>query len=110
MKDNSKVFVLAGLLLAIGLVLLVSPFASSSPDGLNRVAIDKGFDEQQKPHALDDSPLAGYAVTGVDGERAGKGLSGLIGVVITFGVGLGLFGALRSFRDRKGAGVPKETP
>ena len=107
MKDNTKIFILSGLLVAIGLALLVSPFASSSPDGLNKVAIDKGFDEQQEAHALEESPLAGYVVKGVDGEKMSKGLSGLIGVLITFGVGLALFGALRSFRDGKERGSPR---
>jgi hypothetical protein len=97
-KENAKLFVAAGLLLAGGLALLVSPFASGSPDGLNRVAIDKGFDKSATDHALDGSPVAGYAVGGVDDERVGKGLSGLIGVLLTFGVGLALFAALRSFR------------
>ena len=107
MKDNLKLFILSGLLVTIGLALFVSPFASSSPDGLNKVAIDKGFDEQEEAHTLDDSPLAGYTVKGVDGERVRKGVSGLIGVLITFGVGLALFGALRSFRDRNEAGSPR---
>ncbi len=110
MKDNIKLFIFSGLFVAIALALLVSPFASSSPDGLNKVAIDKGFDEQAEAHALDESPLAGYAVKNVDGERVSKGLSGLIGVLITFGIGLALFGALRSLRDRNGAGSPREAP
>ncbi len=100
MKENAKIFIVAGLLLAIGLALFVSPFASGSPDGLNRVAIDEGFDKSAKGHALDNSPLAGYAVKGIDNERVSKGISGLIGVLLTFGIGLAMFGALRSFRAR----------
>jgi len=106
-RDKTKIFIFSG----VGgdrAGLLVSPFASSSPDGLNWVAIDKGFDEQQEAHALEESPLAGYAVKGVDGERVSKGISGLIGVLITFGVGLALFGALPSFRGRNEAGSPRE--
>ena len=110
MKDDTKIFIFSGLFVAIALALLVSPFASSSPDGLNKVAIDKGFDGQEEAHELDESPLAGYAVKGVDGERVSKGLSGLIGVLITFGVGLALFAALRSFRDRNGIGSPRGAP
>jgi hypothetical protein len=106
-KDNTKIFILSGLLVAIGLALLVSPFASSSPDGLNKVAIDKGFDEQQEAHAFEESPLAGYVVKGVDGKRMSKGLSGLIGVLITFGGGLALFATLRSFRARNEGGSPR---
>ena len=65
MKGNAKLFLAAGLLLAGGLALLVSPFASGSPDGLNRVAVDKGFDKSATDHALDGSPVAGYAIRGI---------------------------------------------
>jgi hypothetical protein len=98
MKENAKLFIVAGLLLAGGLALLVSPFASGSPDGLNRVAVDEGFDKSATEHALEGSPVAGYAVRGIEDESVGRGLSGLIGVLLTFGVGLMLFAALRSFR------------
>ena len=101
MKENTKFFVAAGLLIAIGLAVLVSPFASSSPDGLNKVASDQGFDTKAKSHALDDGPLASYSVKGIDSEKVSKGLSGLIGVVITFGVGLAMFGTLRSIRAHR---------
>ncbi|CAN5148756.1 hypothetical protein BH20ACT22_BH20ACT22_12720 [soil metagenome] len=109
MKANTKVFIVAGLLLAIGLALLVSPFASGSPDGLNKVAIDKGFDDQATSHALDGSPLAGYAVKGIDDAKISKGLSGLIGVLLTFGIGLAMFGALRSSRARSQGSQPGGT-
>lgn len=98
MKQNAKLFIAAGLLLSVGFALLVSPFASGSPDGLKRVAIDKGFDKNTADHAFDSSPVAGYTVKGVGDEKVGRGLSGLIGVLLTFGVGLALFGALRTFR------------
>lgn len=101
MKSNVKLFIVGGLLLAAALALLVSPFASSSPDGLNKVAIDKGFDDTAAEHALEDSPLAGYGVKGVDNQKISKGLSGLIGVLATFGVGILLFGALRTARTRR---------
>jgi hypothetical protein len=101
MRDNARLFIVAGLLLAAGLALLVSPFARGSPDGLNRVAIDEGFDRSATEHALDGSPVAGYAVRGIDDGVVGKGLSGLIGVLLTFGVALTLFAALRSFRSSR---------
>ena len=37
MRSNLRVFLLGGLLVAIGLAMLVSGFASSAPDGLNIV-------------------------------------------------------------------------
>lgn len=90
-----------GLIVALGLAFFVSPFASSSPDGLNKVAIDQGFADQEQEHALADSPLAGYGVKGVEDERLSTGLSGIIGVAITFGIGMLVFGLLVRFRSKE---------
>lgn len=90
--------VVGGLLVALGLAFLVSPYASSSPDGLNKVAIDKGFSDAEKESATADSPLAGYGVKGVDNEKLSTGLSGIIGVAVVFGIALLLFGI---FNNRK---------
>lgn len=98
MKSSLKLFILGGLLVAIALALFVSPFASGNPDGLNKVAVDQGFDDTATEHALEDGPLAGYGIRGIDNESVSKGLSGLIGVLATFGVGMLLFGALRARR------------
>jgi cobalt/nickel transport protein len=103
-SSNLRLFLVAGLLVTIGLALVISGFASSSPDGLERVAEDKGFLETAQDHLLADGPLADYAVEGVDNERLSTGLSGLIGVLITFGVGLGLFALLRTMRSGSGDG------
>jgi hypothetical protein len=100
-RRNMRLFVIGGLLIALGLAFFVSPFASSSPDGLNKVAIDKGFSSTEKEHALDGSPLAGYGVKGVDDDRVSTGLAGVIGVVITFGIAMILFGAMRAVRARR---------
>jgi len=98
-SSNLRIFLLGGLLVAIGLAMLVSGFASSSPDGLNKVAEDHGFAANAKEHLFENGPLAGYAVKGVNGDRLSTGLSGLIGVLVTFGVGLALFALLRAMRS-----------
>jgi hypothetical protein len=98
--------IVGGLIVALGLAFFVSPFASSSPDGLNKVAEDKGFIDTAEDHGLDDSPLAGYGVEGVDDESVSKGLSGIIGVAITFGIALLLFGI---FHVRRGRGEQEPT-
>lgn len=103
MTSNARLFVAGGLLIAFGLALFVSPLASDEPDGLNRVAIDKGFANDEEAHALNDSPVAGYAVEGVESERLSTGLAGVIGISITFGIGLAVFGGLKVYRDRNRA-------
>jgi hypothetical protein len=103
-SPNLRLFLIAGLLMAAGLALVVSGFASSSPDGLEKVAEDKGFLETAQDHLFADGPLADYTVKGVGNERLSTGLSGLIGVLITFGVGLALFALLRTMRPGSGSG------
>lgn len=88
---SSKPVLLVGLLLAFLLAGFLSGYASSEPDGLNKVAIDQGFAEQEGDHALADFPLAGYAVRGIDDERLAGGLAGVIGVAMTFVVGGAIF-------------------
>ena len=94
-------FVALGLVVALGLAFFVSPFASSQPDGLNKVAAEKGFDQAAKASPTADSPLAGYGVSGLDDHRLGKGLSGVIGVVVTFAIGCGLLALVKVSRRRK---------
>jgi hypothetical protein len=103
-------FIAGGLIVALALAFFVSPSASGEPDGLNKVAIDKGFDSTQKDHSLDDGPLAGYGVKGVDDQRVSKGLAGAIGVAVTFGLAMILFGLLRWSRERRRRNEDAATP
>ncbi|GAA2865688.1 energy-coupling factor ABC transporter permease [Streptosporangium fragile] len=84
-------FLPAGVVVAALLAGVVSFYASSSPDGLERVAEDKGFIGQATDHALGEQPLADY------GEAGGipVGVAGLIGVGATLVAGGGLFVAVR---------------
>ena len=109
-SSNLRLFLLGGLLVAIGLALVVSGFASSQPDGLEKVATDKGFLETARDHPLADGPLADYAVKGVDNQRLSAGLSGLIGVLVTFGLGLALFALVRALRSRGQDSDPTRAP
>lgn len=91
-RTGMTAIVVGGLIVALGLAFFVSPLASSSPDGLERVATDEGFIDTAEDHELADSPLADYGVEGVDDGSLSTGLSGIIGVAITFGLALVLFG------------------
>jgi hypothetical protein len=109
-SSNLRMFVVGGLLVAIGLAMLVSGFASSSPDGLNKVAEDHGIAANAKQHLFEDGPLAGYAVKGVGDERLSTALSGLIGVLVTFGLGLVLFAVVRVLRSGRDRAEPTRAP
>lgn len=94
-------FVAAGLAVAALLAFFVSPEASSEPDGLEKVAIDEGFIDEAADHDLADGPLADYGVEGVDDERLSTGLSGIVGVAVTFLVGAGVLQAVRLAGGRR---------
>ena len=90
--------VVSGLVLSLVLAGGVSYYASSQPDGLEKVAGDIGFLDSAKESAVENGPLAGYGVAGVDNERISGGLAGVIGVASTAAVSFGLFYALRRFK------------
>jgi len=92
-----------GLVVALLVAGLLSGFASGEPDGLERVSIDEGFDEAAADHPLGDSPLADYAVEGVEDGRLSTGLAGIIGVAVTLALSMSLFYGIRLYgKARRG--------
>ncbi|MBQ0900526.1 PDGLE domain-containing protein [Micromonospora sp. U21] len=119
MKNRSWAFLAGGLLVALLLAGVVSNYASSHPDGLDSSLL-KGCTvdaddnivggscpaQQAREHELGDSPLADYGVRGVENGFLSTGLSGVLGVLLTFAVGAGGFWLLR----RRGAtSTPSDT-
>jgi len=101
-------FIAAGLLLAALLAGVAGNFASASPDGLDNTALngctvdDQGeitggtcMAQQEQAHQTADSPLADYGIRGIDNQFLSAGLSGILGVAVTFGIGGGLFWLVR---------------
>lgn len=80
------------------LVAVLSPLASSSPDGLERVAEDKGFIglAQEAPFQL----IADYVFPGVENEAVATILAGLIGTLVLFGLAYGLAWLLKSGKKK----------
>jgi hypothetical protein len=83
------------------LVAVISPLASSSPDGLEKVAESKGFLDRAQ-----DSPfqiIADYVFPGIENEAVATILAGVIGTLVLFGVAYGLAWLIKSRRtDRAG--------
>lgn len=92
---TTKRFLLVGVLVTLLLAGIVSFYASGEPDGLEKVAADKGINAREDDHALKDSPLADYGVKGIDNARLSGGLAGVIGVGVTLLAGGGLFWSIR---------------
>ncbi|MER5477056.1 energy-coupling factor ABC transporter permease [Streptomyces sp. NPDC002734] len=92
---SSRAVWLGGLTASLVLAGFVSFYASASPDGLEKVAADKGIDKKAEEHAVADGPLADYGVSGVDDARLSGGLAGVIGVGVTAAAGTGVFVVVR---------------
>ncbi len=92
---KQKNFLIAGFIASLFLAGIVSFYASSNPDGLEKVAQDIGFIETAKEHTNADGALADYGVKGVENQRLSTGLAGVIGVVATGVVSTGLFMLVR---------------
>lgn len=69
-------------------VACLSPLASSSPDGLERVAEDEGFIglAGEAPFQV----IADYVFPGMENEALATILAGIIGTLILFGVAYGI--------------------
>jgi PDGLE domain len=99
---RNRKFLLAGLAVAVFLAAVVSFYASSTPDGLEKVAADTGINANQADHPLADAPFADYGTEGVKNERLSGALAGIAGVVLTLVIGSALFIVVR----RRGGGSP----
>lgn len=82
---------------AVAIALLLSPFASGYPDGLEWVAEKYHFLHESAPAFV--GPLPNYSVPFISNDMLSTGLAGLIGVILSFTVAwalhrsLGLLGA-----------------
>ncbi len=92
--NKNQTWLLVGLGVSLAIAGFLSPFASKSPDGLDRVAEDLKFKEKEA-----EKPISGqlpfaqvfqeYAVKGVP-ETIATPLAGIIGTVVTFGLAWGV--------------------
>ncbi|MFI9393731.1 energy-coupling factor ABC transporter permease [Streptomyces bauhiniae] len=98
-RTSRRTLWITGLVTSLVLAGFVSFYASANPDGLEKVAHDKGIDKKTEPHHSSDSPLADYGVKDVANARLSGGLAGVIGVGVTVVAGSAVFWAVRRRRD-----------
>ena len=91
-------FVVIGLLVCLVIAGGVSFFASSAPDGLEKVAEDTGFIDSAQDNPNAEMALADYGDVG----GIPVGVAGIIGVIIMIVVSFGLFWILA--RGKKAGG------
>lgn len=92
---KQKTFLISGFIVSLFLAGVVSFYASSHPDGLEKVASDIGFIDTAKNHTNSNGILADYGVKGVENSRLSTGAAGVIGVVATGAISTGLFLLIR---------------
>jgi hypothetical protein len=110
MRMSTRVFLVVALAVTIGLGTAVSPYASSSPDGLEKVAGEKQFLDRGRLHSIqDDSPILDYAFPGIDNPRLATGVAGFVGTLAVFGLGCGLAYALRRRDAQRRTWAPSAT-
>ena len=91
MKRQLDGFVWIGLGIALILALFLSPFASTSPDGLEKVAETKGFAEKGETWKFwKHAPLPDYNIPWIKNEKVSTALSGLIGTLAIFFIAFGI--------------------
>jgi len=88
MKRRLDGLIWIGLGVSLLLALFLSPFASSSPDGLEKVAETKGFSEKGKVWKY--APFSEYAIPWIKNEKVSTALSGLIGALAIFFIAMGV--------------------
>ncbi|MCX6395752.1 MAG: PDGLE domain-containing protein [Propionibacteriales bacterium] len=98
---RNRRFLLGFLLVSLLVAGVGSYYASSHPDGLSYVAGTTGFDDSADDSPAAVSPLADYSVAGVEDDRLGGGLAGVIGGVVVLVLSSGLFAVVRRRRTHR---------
>lgn len=99
-RVSARTFVISAVLVAVFLAMIVSRFAATAPDGLERVAEEQGFGDRAREHSLADTLFADYATRGIDNEELSLAIAGVTGVVLTLVVGCGIVGSSPRGRPR----------
>lgn len=94
MKRNSS-FMFLGLTLALIIAAFLSPFASKSPDGLDRVSQDLKFEEKASSEPLTkqlpfSQVFAEYSFKAIPNEKISTAFAGITGTLVVFGLAWGI--------------------
>ena len=85
MKTNLIAFFIIAAVVSLVLAIMISPFASSYPDGLEKVAEDKGFLEKGEEWSLwNYSPIPDYVFPGFGESPLATSIAGFFGTIFVF--------------------------
>lgn len=94
--------IILGLLMAVFIAVLLSPLASSWPDGLERVVRKFGFIGKGESAFAVPAPIPDYLFPGMKNEFLATAAAGLIGTLLMFGIGCLVASALKRRKGDSG--------
>ena len=103
--------IFVGLFVALIVGLAVAPFASSAPDGLEKVAQEKGFSRQAQSEGAVPSLFPDYALGGKTalGPKVETGIAGFVGTLALYLLGCAMARAIAR-KPRGESGVAVSSP
>lgn len=78
-----KKYIIFGIIIAVFLVIFLSPFASKQPDSLKKIARDKGFLEKGASPSF-KFLMPDYVFPGIKNRQLAIALAGVIGALAVF--------------------------
>lgn len=82
------VFILCAVAVSLALATFASPFASTHPDGLEKVAEEQAFLDQGRLAGVQrDAPVPDYAAPGISNPPLATAAAGFAGTLLTFVAG-----------------------
>ncbi len=81
-----RAFIVYGLIVTAGLILFVAPFASSLPDGLEKVAARLGFGGKAVRQPFVSIPFTDYKLPGISSVSLSTITAGILGMILVFGL------------------------
>lgn len=85
----NKKDIFLGLIIAVSLALLISPFVSPWPDGLEKAADDNGF-ANRATNTVFTAPIRDYLWPGFKNEKLATSVAGAAGTLLVFTLGYAL--------------------
>jgi cobalt/nickel transport protein len=90
--------ILIGLGIALFVAVVLSPFASTHPDGLERVAEDKGFLSKAQEKPLTPEVIPDYEMPGIHSKTWATSAAGFVGTLLVYFGGYGTAKLLQAKR------------
>jgi cobalt/nickel transport protein len=97
MRKGTK-YSFIGLATAAVVAALLSPFASTSPDGLEKVAETQGF--AAKATVIIKTLIPDYLMPGISNKAVATAAAALVGTIATFGIVYAAAKALVAYKKR----------